>query len=87
MNPILNQMMMTALGNNPFMQMFQQVMNASNPNAMLQSLAQSNDSLKKTLDFINQNGGNAKQLFYSVAQQKNVDPNTIIKQLTGGRSP
>ena len=81
MNPILNQLMGTALQNNPIMQMFRQVMSAQNPGNMMQSLAQSNPQLQQTLDYINQNGGNAKQLFYNMAQQKNTNPNTIINSL------
>ena len=81
MNPILNQLMGAALNNNPMLQMFKTVMGAQNPNAMMQSIAQQNPQLQQTLNFINQNGGNAKQLFYSMAQQKGVDPNTILSQL------
>ena len=81
MNPMLNQLMGFAFKNNPIMNMFRAVMTAQNPNAMMQSLAQSNQQLQQTLDFINNNGGNAKQLFYSMAQQNNVDPNTIINNM------
>lgn len=81
MNPMLNQLMGFALKNNPIMNMFRTVMTAQNPNAIMQSMAQSNPQLQQTLDYINSNGGNAKQLFYSMAQQKNVDPNIIINNL------
>lgn len=33
------------------------------------------------MDMVNQNGGDAKTLFYRMAQQKGVDPNTIINQV------
>ena len=81
MNPILNQLMGAALNNNPIMQMFRSVMGAQNQNMMMQSLASQNPQLKQTMDYINQNGGNAKDLFYKMAQQKGVDPNTILNQL------
>ena len=81
MNPILNQLMGTALNNNPMVQMFKSVMCAQNPNMMMQSMAQNNPQLQQTINFINQNGGNAKDLFYKMAQQKGVDPNTILSQL------
>ena len=83
MNPIVNQLMNAAMGNNPILQMFQQVMVAKNPNALVQSLSQTNPQLKQTLDYINQNGGNAKELFYQKAKEMNKDPNTIINQLKG----
>lgn len=81
MNPILNQLMGAAFNNNPIISMYRAVMNAKDPNAMMQSLAQQNPQLQQTLDFIQQNGGNAKQLFYNMAQQKNVAPNTVLSQL------
>ena len=81
MNPIINQMMNFSFANNPIMQMFKMVMGANNKTNTLQSLAQSNPQLQQTLDFINKNGGNAQQLYYSVCQQRNTDPNIIINQL------
>lgn len=85
MNPIVNQMMNMALSNNPIMKMYQQVRTAKDPNTMLQQLAQSNPQLQQTLDFISQNGGNAKQLFFNASKQRNVDPNTIINSLNTQR--
>jgi hypothetical protein len=81
MNPILNQMMNFSLANNPIVQMFKMVMGANNKTNTLQSLAQNNPQMQKTLEFINQNGGNAQQLYYNMCKQKNVDPNIIINQL------
>lgn len=79
MNPILNQLIIAPLSN--IMNIFRSVKNAQNPNLMMQSLVQSNPQIKQVMDFISQNGGNAKQVFYAAAQQKGVDPNTIINQL------
>lgn len=79
MNPIINQMFGNSMGN--FMSLFNTVKNAQNPNAMLQSMAQNNPQLKTVLETISQNGGNAKELFYKMAQQKGIDPNTIINQV------
>lgn len=81
MNPILNQMMNFSLANNPIVQMFKMVMGANNKTNTLQSLAQNNPQMQKTLEFINQNGGNAEQLYYNMCKQRNVDPNVIINQL------
>lgn len=78
MNPILNQL----FGNNNILNMFSAVRNAQNPNAMIQSLMQTNPQVKQVMDVVNQYGGNAKQAFYAMAQQKGIDPNTIINQLT-----
>lgn len=80
-NPILNQLFGAALNNNPIMAMYRTLKNAQNPNAMMQQLAQTNPQLQQTLNYINQNGGDAKQLFYNVAQQRGINPNTILDQL------
>ena len=81
MNPILNQLFGQALGSNGILNMFQSVKNAQNPNAMIQSLMQQNPQMKQVMDVVNQYGGNAKQAFYAMAQQKGVDPDTIINSL------
>lgn len=81
MNPILNQLMSGVMQNNPIMNLFRTVSAAQNPNTMMQQMAMNNSQLKQTLDFISQNGGNAKELFYKMTQQKGVDPNTILNQL------
>ena len=81
MNPIINQMMGGLFANNPVMNLFRTVKAAQNPNALMQSAAQTNPQLGQVLNYISQNGGNAKQLFYNACQQRGVDPNTIINQL------
>ena len=81
MNPIVNQMMQTMFGNNPLMQLYKTVVSAKNPAQMMQNVTQQNPQLQQTMNFINQNGGNAQQLYYNVCQQRNTDPNIIINQL------
>jgi hypothetical protein len=46
-------------------------------------MAANNPQLQQTLQFINLNGGNAKQVFFQEAQKRGVDPNEIIRQLQG----
>lgn len=62
-------------------QMMNQVRSASNPNAMLQMLAQTNPVVQQAMTYVNQNGGNAQQAFYNLAQQKGVDPMAVLNQL------
>ena len=73
--------MSAAMKNNPIFNLYKAVMSAQNPDTAMQQAAQSNPQLKETLDYISKNGGNAKQLFYSMAQQKGRDPNIIINYL------
>ena len=56
------------------------IQNANNPNALMNKLIQSNPRLKAAYNMVQQNGGNAKTLFYQLAQQKGIDPNSILNQ-------
>ena len=56
------------------------VQQASNPNVILNKLIQSNPRLKMAYNLVQQSGGNAKTLFYQLAQQKGIDPNSILNQ-------
>jgi hypothetical protein len=53
----------------------------SNPNAAMQNFVKSNPQMKQALDYINQNGGNAEQAFYSLAKEKGVNPDYILSFL------
>lgn len=54
------------------------VRNSRNPQMMLMQLAQSNPQMKQAIEYIGQNGGNAKEAFYALAKQKGVNPDTIL---------
>ena len=56
---------------------------SKNPQAMLQQLSQSDPRMQEVMKVIQQNGGNAKAVFYSLAKQKGVDPNDILQQVQG----
>lgn len=51
-----------------------------NPQVMINKLLQSNPKLRPLMDMI-QHGANPKDLFYNLARQKGVDPETILSQL------
>ena len=57
------------------------VKNAKNPNLMLQQLMMNNPNINNIMNYVQQNGGNAKQAFYKMAQEKGVDPNQILNML------
>lgn len=62
-------------------QMIGMVKAAQNPQAAVSQLAQSNPQMQQVMNVVNQNGGNAKQAFYNLCQQRGVDPNSILSQL------
>lgn len=57
------------------------VRGAKNPNLMLQQLMMNNPNMKNVMDYVNQNGGDPKQAFYKMAQEKGVNPNQILNML------
>jgi len=62
-------------------QMMGIIKNANNPQAMLNTMAKNNPQVKQVMDYVNSNGGNAQQAFYSLAKQHGVNPNEILEML------
>ena len=54
---------------------------SGNPQMMLEQMMQSNPQMKNIMNYINQNGGDPKQAFYKMAQEKGIDPNQILNFL------
>ena len=86
-NPIFS-----AFGRNPqqpaqqpqpstLMGIFNMVRSSSNPNQAMQQMLSSNPQYQNVMDYINQNGGDARTAFYNMAAQKGIDPESILKQL------
>ena len=65
----------------PIKNMMATVRAASNPQAAMNMLAQSNPNLKQAMDLVQQSGGDPQRAFYALCQQKNVDPNMILNAL------
>lgn len=61
--------------------MMQMLQGSNNPQTMLQMMAAQNPQLKQVLDYVQQSGGDPKQAFYKLAQDKGIDPNQIINML------
>ena len=47
----------------------------------LQNLMKNNPGMKQAIDYVNANGGDPKEAFYKLAQEKGVDPQTILNSL------
>lgn len=61
--------------------MYNQVRQSQNPAQMMQLLLANDPQYQNVMNYIQQNGGDAKTAFYNLAAQKGVDPNTILSQL------
>lgn len=60
------------------------MMNASNPMQLFSQLAMQNPRLQPILNALN-GGANPQQLFYSMCQQRGVDPQAFLKSITNRR--
>ena len=54
---------------------------AKDPYSYLNSLAQSNPRMREAIDYVKKNGNDPKAAFYKMAQEKGVDPESILSQL------
>lgn len=73
MNPMLSQL------NRPnWVQAFQAIKNAGNPQAMLQQALKNNPQIAQAMQNAN---GDPKAAFYALAKQKGIDPNEILNAI------
>lgn len=75
----LNQQSSSGQSFNPF-EMAKAVQRAANPNNMMMSLMQQNPQVREALNLVQQNGGNPKEVFYKLAKEKGVNPNSILNK-------
>lgn len=61
--------------------MINQIKSAANPQQAAEQMLLNNPNFQEIMNYINQNGGDAKTAFYNLAAQKGVDPNKILNQL------
>lgn len=67
-NPMLNQLGRSLPSNlNQIKQMANMFKNAKNPQMLISNMMMQNPQMKQVMDFINQNGGDAKSAFYKLA--------------------
>lgn len=61
--------------------MYNQVRHSQNPDQMMQMLFANNPRYKDVMNYVQQNGGDARSAFYNMAAQMGVDPNSILSKL------
>jgi len=79
-NPIFSSLSQNQNINSP-MTLLNQIKNAANPQQAAEQILFNNPNFKGVVNYINQNGGDAKTAFYNLAAQKGVNPNDILNQL------
>ena len=60
-------------------QLFQTLLSASNPEAMIRQMAMTDPRMKQVQQVIDQNGS-IQQAVYAVARQKGIDPQVALEQ-------
>lgn len=65
----------------PIKNMMNMLRGAGNPSMMLQQMTAQNPQMQQVMNYVNENGGNAKQAFYKLAQEKGVNPDEILNML------
>lgn len=78
-NPILK-MLMGSSQKNSLNTIGEILKNSNNPMAMLDSILGNNPNYREMKKFIDQNGGNIEQAFYSACSQKGIDANEILEK-------
>ena len=79
-NPIFS----SSFGNqqsNSLFEMYKQVRNSNNPNQVMEKVLPSLPKYQEIMQYIQNNGGDAKTAFYNMAAQKGVDPEKILTLL------
>ena len=61
---------------------YQMLTQSQNPMAVFQQMAQQNPNLQPVMNML-RNGANPQQLFYSMCQQRGINPQEFLKNLTG----
>lgn len=79
----MNQLYQQLMGNqssqnNQLINLFK---SSKNPQQLLMNMAQTNPQAKQIMDLIRTSGQSPKDLFYTMAKQKGVDPNQILNML------
>ena len=71
--------MLAGLNQNRLSQIVTRIKSIGNPQMMLQQMPQ----YKQVMDYVNQNGGDAKSAFYSKAKEMGIDPDEVLKAMRG----
>ena len=79
-NPILEMLNGPKIPNN-IIQTFRALQQSNNPNQFMQNLMQTNPQVQQVMQMIQSSNMSPKDLFYTMAKQKGVDPEQILKQL------
>lgn len=62
-------------------QTIQMLRSANNPQAILNQLIQTNPNVREVMNLIKQYGNDPERAFYALAEQKGINPQSVLEQL------
>ena len=62
-------------------EMYKLIKNSKNPKSLIDYYAAANPEFKEAMNFMGQNGGSLKDVFYAMAKRKGTNPDEIISPL------
>lgn len=80
-NPIFSNPSFESQQSPSLFDIYNQVRHSQNPEQAMQILFANNPQYQNVMNYIQQNGGDAKSAFYNMAAQKGIDPNIILSRL------
>lgn len=85
-NPFVNNSnFMGGINMNNLRNMYQLFMNSKNPTQMIMNMARQNPQFRPIAQAL-QSGQNPQQIFNQMCQQRGIDPNEFIKNVTGNNT-
>lgn len=54
---------------------------ARDPNALMQQMLQQNPTMQQAMEYVRQNGGDPKAAFYKLAQERGIDPQSVMNNI------
>ena len=81
MNNLFQELNPTSKANSSPNNIFSLFKKSKNPQALLNNLMNTNPQVKQTMDMVKASNKSPKDLFYELAKQKGVDPESILKEL------
>lgn len=65
----------------PIKNMANMLRTAGNPQMMFNQMMMQNPQMKQMMDYVNSNGGNAQALFYKMAEENGINPESVLQYL------
>ena len=77
----MNQLSSVGLDMPALLGLWNQIRKSPNPDAAMQNILTSDPRFQGVMNYINQNGGDARTVFYNEAAKMGADPERILSQL------